>query len=244
MTKEIILGNFQKKTTDILADTANSLLEGLTGIASSKGEERALSVGRIFQGLIKGKFLTIFNNEWKCYKEKGKIKEDYQYTEQHQSCLQELLDFLDNDLPNEITFSFLKNLFFIAASEKVSDRESILPHQFIRICRKLSAGEILLLSATYNIAKKGYEHYKQLIESPQLPSAHSWLNTMAKHSSLKYPELVELHEKELINKCLLTKRELSQNIVTIVPYFRLTQLGYEICSFIENYEGIFQNDKT
>jgi len=228
-----------------LADTAISLLEGLIGIAASKGEERALSVGHIFQGLIKGKFLTILNNEWKRYKEKGKIKEDYQYTEQHQSCLQELLDFLDNDLPNEITFSFLKNLFLVAASEKASDRDSILPHQFIRICRKLSSGEILLLSAIYNIAKKGYDHFKQLIEFPQSPSAHNWLILMAKESSLKYPELVELHETELINKGLLTKRRLSDgSAVSITPYFRLTQLGYDICSFIENYEEVFQNKKT
>jgi hypothetical protein len=64
---------------------------------------------------------------------------------------------------------------------------------------------------------------------------------MGKESSLKYPELVELCEKELINKCLLTKRQLSDgSAISIVPYFRLTQLGYEICSFIENYEEIFK----
>ena len=228
--------NFKKPTDNILKDTAVALLEGLTGIAASKGQECILSVGHIFQGLIKGKFLTILCNEWKRYKEKGKIKEDYQYTEQHQSCLQELLDFLDNDLPNEITFSFLKKLFLVAATEKASDRESILPHQFIRISRKLSSGEILLLSATYSIAKQGYDNFNKLMES-SLSSAHIWLNIMANKSSLKYQELVELYEKELINKGLLTKRLYSdKSSITIKPYFRLTQLGYDICNFIQNYD--------
>jgi hypothetical protein len=47
---------FSTAKADILRDTAISLLEGLTGIAASKGEGRALSVGHIFQGLVKGKF--------------------------------------------------------------------------------------------------------------------------------------------------------------------------------------------
>ena len=245
MSKEIITQNFQRETSDILADTATSLLEGLTGIAASKREELALSVGHIFQGLRKGKFLTILSREWKAYKEKGEIKEDYQYTEQHQSCLQELLDFLDKDLPDEITFSFLKKIFLVTASEKASDRESILPQQYMKICRKLSSGEIILLLATYNIAKMGHDYFKQIIDYQQSPSAHDWLNLMAKESSLQYPELVKLYETELINKGLITKRQLSDNSgVSIRPYFRLSQLGYEICNFIENYENDLQNEKA
>jgi hypothetical protein len=237
MKKEINVQNFQRKTTDILTDTATSLLEGITGIGSSKREEFILSVGKIFQGLIKGKFLIILNDEWNHYKRKGKIKDDYQYSEQHHSCLQELLDFLDNDLPNEITFYFLKSIFLVAASEKLTDRESILPHQFIRICRRLSSGEIILLMETYRIAQRGSDNFNVLMGSPQYPMTQSWLQVMAKESHLKYPELVELHELELINKGLLTRRQhTTGGMVKIAPYFRLTQLGYDICSYIENYE--------
>ncbi len=236
MSKEIIPQKFQRKTSDILEDTAISLLEGLTGIAASKREELALSVGHIFQGLRKGKFLTLLNKEWKFYKEKGEIKDDYQYTEQHQECLQELLDFLDKDLPDEITFSFLKKLFLVAASEKFSDRESILPQQYMKICRKLSSGEVILLTTIFSIAKMGEEHFRHIM-GDRNTSAHQWIGIMVEKSGLAYKELIEIYETQLINKNLLTRREhADRSGVTIGPYFRLTKLGYDICNYVEKFE--------
>ena len=170
-----------KETSDILDDTALSILEGLTGIAASKKEALILSAGYIFQGLRKGQFLNILLKEWKNYKEKGRIKDDYQYTEQHKTCLQELLDFLDKNLPDEIAFSFLKKIFLVAATESISDRESILPQQYLRICRNLSSGAILVLIRTYKIAKE------QKSGLHQLGSARIWLKELAHETALNYP---------------------------------------------------------
>jgi hypothetical protein len=86
-------------------------VEGLSGIALSKKMDFQLSVAHLLQSLIKGKFLNQLIGEWNEYKNKGKIKDDYQTTEQHIECLQEILDFIDSDLPDEKRFSVLKKYF-------------------------------------------------------------------------------------------------------------------------------------
>jgi len=235
MTKEIVPKGLQKETSDILDDTLTALIEGLTGIAASRREELALSVGHIFQGLRKGQFLTILSREWNQYKEKGKIRDDYQFSEQHKACLQELLDFLDKDLPDEITFSLLKKIFLVAATEKVSDRESLLPQQYLKICRKLSSAAILILIATYNIAN----NKEMTAKYRELTSAREWLSIIANESGLVYPEIVEIYEDELIkNNLLIPRIHDDKSGVVLRGLFRLKDLGLAICQYMENYENI------
>lgn len=116
-------------TADVIKDTLTCLAEGLTGIAASDRKDLAFSVGHIFQSLRKGQFLSRLLDEWNSYRAKGRIKDDYVRTEQHQACLQELLLFLDNDCPDEIRFQTLKKIFLVAATEAASDRTSLLPYQ-------------------------------------------------------------------------------------------------------------------
>ncbi len=98
------LSKLNKNTDDIIKDTLSCLAEGITGIAASERKELAFSVGHIFQSLRKGHFLTKLLAEWNVYREKGRIPKDYHETEQHHTCLQELLEFLDHDSPDEIRF--------------------------------------------------------------------------------------------------------------------------------------------
>lgn len=141
------------------------------------------------------------NKEWQSYREKGRVKEDYQYTEQHQECLQELLDYLDKALPDEITFNLLKNIFLVAATEEVSTRDSLLPQQYIRLCRILSPGAILVLNAAYQIVKEG-----QIKLGVDSHSARDWCQEIARKSGLDFIELVENYETELIKYNLISDR--------------------------------------
>ena len=104
-----------------------ALAEGITGIAASKREDLALSIGHIFQTLRARQFLNTLFNEENSYKEKGRINDDYQYTEQHKACLPELLDSLDKDMPDEITLYFLNNVFLVAGTKTVKSRKSFFP---------------------------------------------------------------------------------------------------------------------
>jgi hypothetical protein len=202
----------------------------MTGIAASERRELALSVGHIFQSLIKGQFLSRLGIEWDSYREKGRIKDDYIDTEQHRSCLQEVLAFLDNDCPDEIRFEVMKKVFLVAATETVSDRNSLLPYQFLRLCRGMSSGEVIVLNATYRIAKSG--------QVPDLAGATQWLDAIAKESGLGHASLVEIYEEDLIKKRLLSRRLHSDRSgVATKPHFRLTSLGFELCDYVASYDS-------
>jgi len=151
---EIHKAEFQKETSDVLARTISGIAEGVTGIAASQREDLILSVGHIFQRMRAGQFLGTLKREWDKYKGKGRIKPDYESTEQHKSSLQELLSFLDKDAPDELRFSLLKKIFLIAATETASNRDSHLPLQYMQIARTLTSGEILVLNAEYTVATK------------------------------------------------------------------------------------------
>jgi hypothetical protein len=228
---------WHKDTGEVIKNTLTSLAEGITGIAASERKELALSVGHIFQSLRKGQFLSRLGEEWDSYCDKGRIKDDYIDTEQHKSCLQELFDFLDKDSPDEIRFEVMKKIFLVASTETASDRNSLLPYQFLRLCRGMSSGEVIVLNATYRIAK-----------SEQIPdvsgAVNPWLNAIAKESGLGHASLVEIYEEELIKKHLISRRLYHDGSgVDAKPHFRLTSLGLELCDFIASYDSISKEEQ-
>lgn len=230
------LDKWHKDTGEVIKKTLTSLTEGITGIAASERKDLALSVGHIFQSFRKGQFLSRLGEEWDSYREKGRIKDDYIDTEQHRSCLQELLGFLDNDCPDEIRFEVMKKVFLVAATETVSDRNSLLPYQFLRLCRGMSSGEVIILKATYRIAKS--------CQIPDITGANQWLNAIAKESGLSHTSLVEIYEEDLIKKHLLSRRLHSDRSgVAAKPHFRLTSLGLELCDYIASYDSASEEEQ-
>jgi len=230
--KKLAKKKLEQTTDDILSTTLEGVVEGITGIAVSSKKELILSVSHIFQRMRGAQFLAILLEEWKKYREKGKIKDDYQYTEQHKTCLQELLDSLDNDLLDETRFEVLKKIFLVAASEEFSDRESLLPQQFMKIARNLSSGEVIVLTTVYKIASDGSW------ENKEINSAAGWLSEVTEKSGLQHRELVEIYEQNLMDKKLITPRRLSDKSgVTIRLYYRLSALGYAFCKYVSHYDG-------
>ena len=219
-------------TSDIIDRTIISISEGITGIAASDKEQWFLSLGHLLQRIRSGRFLQTLKEEWEDYRDKGKVKDDYLITDQHQECLQELLDFLDKDSPDEVRFAVLKKIFLTAATESISDRESVLPQQYMKVSRSLSSGEILVLLGAY----------KMVTEKPDEidtgTSANGWLAKIAVVSGLVHPELVEVHEEGLINKNLLTSRVHSDRSgVAVGEHYRLTSLAWGLCGFLRDYDN-------
>ena len=103
----------------------------------------------------------------------------------------------------------------------------------MKICRKLSTGEILVLFAAFRIAKKGYKKS----EKGRVDHAGLWVNNIAKESGLKYNDLVESHEKMLEERGFLSKRQFGDRSgVNLGDYYRLTDLGRDICEYINKYD--------
>lgn len=228
-SKKLEPTGFEMQTHDVLGISLTNVAEGITGLASSSRQDLTLSIGHLFQKLRGGQFLSTLLDEWNRYREKGRIKDDYQFSEQHKACLQEMLGFLDKDIPDETRFKFMKQIFLVAATETTSDRNSYLPLQFMRIGRTLTSGEILILNATYHFAR-------DTSLWTQDNSASIWLQKIADQSGLKHPELVEVHEDELMKKNLLSKRSSGDRSgVKLGSHYRLTGLGFSFCNFVEHY---------
>jgi hypothetical protein len=213
----------KEKALAPLVDTLQALTEGLTGIASSDRKDLSLSIGYLLQRLRGQSFLEALNAEWQKLREKGRIHADYSQTEQCHACLQEVLDCLDRDSPDKVRFDFIKGVFLVAAQEKRSDRESVLPQQYMWLARQLSSGDILVLSATYQLS---------IGSAKCTGSAREWLSEVAKQSGLKHSGLVEIHEKALMEKHLLTGRDNSDRSGVDTEQYRLTPLAVGLCEFL------------
>ena len=229
MNKEI--KKTESDTESVLSNTIQALAEGITGISASSKKELVLSIGSIFQRLRGADFLSILREEWGKYRERGRIKEDYQFTEQHKACLGELLEFLDKDQPDELRFSVIKQIFLVAAEEKVSDRNDVMPLQYIKIARNLTDGEVLILNACYKATKDESLNVERKDDQ--------WHKYISDNTGLLYKELIELHVKNLEEKSLLLPPKYGDRSgIIFTPYFRLTELGYNFCNYINSYECI------
>lgn len=72
---------YEEPTDNVVKQTLENLLQGLTGIAASSKKEIIFSVSNIFQKILAGNRLNSFLNEWDSFVSKGKIKEEYQFSE-------------------------------------------------------------------------------------------------------------------------------------------------------------------
>ncbi len=218
------------KTSGFLARTIQNLGEALTGLAVSDKKDWYLSLGYVLQRTRNGRFLSTLKDEWDKYRKRGRIDEDYVNSEQHEECLQELLDFLDNDSPDQVRFSAMKQILLNAATEEFSRREDVLPQQLMRLTRKLTSGALILLSTSYELSKTSGD-CEQL-------GAYGWLKLAAEQSPLNFKELVEIHEQTLIDNRLISDRVYGDRsgIEKGNKNFRITSLGLELCRFIAEHE--------
>ncbi len=213
-------------TSSVLGRTMQSLLEAITGVASADRQRWALSLGRILQAVRGGKCVDIMKREWESYREQGRIPSDYESTEQHKECLQELLDFLDDPSPDEVRFQALKKIWLLAATESKSNRDDLLPQQYMHLIRSLTAGETIVLFTTFHSALS-------------TGSVQEWLQEITRRSGLRHPELVELHEDGLIKKRLIVPRAYpDRSGIKWSGFGRLTSLGQNICEFIRSAEEL------
>ncbi|MFH0897258.1 MAG: hypothetical protein V1850_04340, partial [Candidatus Bathyarchaeota archaeon] len=131
---------------------------------------------------------------------------------------------------DEIRFKVIKKVFLVAATETVSDRNSLLPYQFLRLCRGMSSGEIIVLYTTYQILKSG--------KMPDVSGANQWLDAIARKSGLIHASLVKIHEDELIKKQLISGRlHGDRSGLVDKTNFRLTTLGLVLCEYIDSYDS-------
>lgn len=208
--------------------------EALTGIAASDKKDWALSFGYLLQRVRGGKFLKTLSDEWAKYRKKGRIKDDYLTTEQGQACLQEILDVLDKESPDEVRFTAMKAVLLAAASEATTNRNSFLPQQFMKVCRELSSGELIVLTGSLKLFEKSGLCGERVNSTGD---SGRWAQNVASEMNLKYADLVRSHEESLALKRLISETMThNRNLFRVTEHYRLTEFGYNLCRFIQQAE--------
>ena len=221
----------KKGTGEVLKNARDSLAAGLTGIMSSDKKDLSLSAGHVFQAFIKGRGVEQVANEWGSLVEKGKIKENYETTSQHRDCLLELLNFLDDDCPDELRFQTLKKIFLVAATETLSDCESFLPYEYMKLCRSMSSGEIITMLAAYSILNE-----KKGIPPDNHNFDRNWVASIMNKARLEHRELVGIYKSKLFEKGILLQHSQFGDTLFAGKNNGLTSLGVALCKYIESYE--------
>jgi len=212
--------------SDLLERTIKSVAEGLVGIASSDRKDLILSVGHILLRLRGGSFLSAFKKEWDAYRDKGRIPKDFEQSDENWDCLQEMLDFIDRDIPDTRRFGAMKNLYLNIAVNSASDASAVNNQQLMRVCRSLSSGELIVLLNVYKLG------LRKTAEQWGHQSAASWVRLVAEESGL-YTGLVEVNEGELIKKGLLFQRtHADRSGVALGQHFRVTDVGVALCKWM------------
>lgn len=220
----------QVETSSLLGRTVNTLIDGVTGIATSEKKRYIISASKILKSLRSGQFLNELKNEWDFYCKTGKINIDEQDPEVLYDSLAEILDYLDNDIPKRDIFDTLKKIFFTSTFRGINS-DDVIPIQFMKIVKRLGEGELLVLFKVYKISKENSWRDKKW-------GVHEWLNLISEETKLKYPALVEMSETNLVDNKLLTPRTYSDGSgIEIKPNFRLTDLGVALCKYVEYYEA-------
>lgn len=225
-----------KSLTAFLQQPAIKIAEALTGILGSDKSELVLSAGRLVQSSIKFQLLTQLGKELEGYIKKGKIKEDYFSTDRDKASLHALLKFIDEESPDEERFRAIKSLFLTSISKDTSEADQALVYELMQICKKLAAGEILVIKAAFDIKSSRLAQNMPTVDH-STANANDWLNIIARQLGHDIASLVEFHEKNLIDLKLITDRTNSDRSgVGRTQHFRLTPLGYKLCKFITRYE--------
>src|SRR5207245_1411929 len=85
--------------------------------------------------------------------DKGKLKENYADDPLGFKSLQELIEFIDSEAPDEDRLRGVKAMFYAINSTETADNERILMYELLRLAKRLSGSEIRLLAVLYKMVE-------------------------------------------------------------------------------------------
>lgn len=223
-----------KKVANVIQQSFVELLQAGTGLVVSSKKDLVKDFSHILQEATKGRLLNGLGEAYKDLRNRGKIKEDYETTDQCRQELPYIFNTLDSEaVIDEKRFEAIRNIFLNAAQERLSDRNSQLPLEMMRIASTLNRGEILVLEACYQFNQEhmAIPNREAGSRNVQYNDAHTWLNLIAEKSGLGIPDLIEAYEKSLMGKGLLRPRTAGGNVVVDTNY-HLSGTGLKLCEFI------------
>ncbi len=208
----------------------DKVVPGLTGIIktvmSGNGGDLVQAASNVVQKAKKEGLLKPFLQEWEKLVSEGKVQPEFGTTEIGLSCIQELLDSLDKDLPDDLRFQAMKTLLIKAADVSSAEQEKIRIFHLMKICRQLTGAEILILNASY----RRLLIMRKPTGISEVTSAAAWPAAVADFiENLLSEGVIEHHETSLIRKNIIGDRtHTDRSGFANSQNFRLTKLGIEL----------------
>lgn len=141
--------------TQFLHEPLPKIAAAVTGALSVGRSDAILMGGRVVQAAIKGRALQQVAREIQALIEKGQIKEDYANSENGFKSLEELLMFIDDEVPQEDRIKAVKAMFVAINSVEAKESDQLLNYALLQIAKKLSASQLMLLKISYDFHKAG-----------------------------------------------------------------------------------------
>lgn len=208
--------------------------EFLTGMIGSEMSELRLSAGRLVQAAIKCRLYEQLGREIKYYRNKGKIKDDFFSTDKQRATLRELLEFIDNEAPDEERFKAMKSIFLKGISEDASETDEALAYELMQIGKKLESNDVIVLKAIHSLYKKIEAEGRH--DNVAKDGVAGWVSYITKHSGHNVQELVLMSEQRLIDLKIISGRKYPDGSgMHSIETARLTPLGIKLCEFITAY---------
>lgn len=242
MNKEIELINLSnpKNIAELLKEPAVKMAEVITGVLISNKDDWKLSAGKLVQAALKSTLFQQLGREIKDYQEKGRIAEDYLVDPKNLESLHDILNFIDETPPDGNRFDAMKRLFLKSTETNISTSDQVLTHHFMKICRQLESGHLLVLKSAYDISNRRVS--PKASPDPNNIDLHThhranWLAIIANQIGHGLSSLVEIYENKLIELKLITSITMpDQSGIGKTDHFRLTDVGYKFCEFLYKNE--------
>jgi hypothetical protein len=202
----------------------------VTSVLASGRSEAVLAAGRILQAAFIGHTVEQVGKEISTLIEKGKLKEDYANESVGFKSLQELVEFIDAETPDEDRLRGVKAMFYAVNSAETRENERILMYELLRLAKRLSGSQVRLLAVVYKIVEEKHG---------EMMNIDHWFRQVSAHIGHEIRPLIELDEIELISlKLIEQRREVVTGMVTRTA--RLTDLGVKFCECLKNYDETVQ----
>ena len=200
-----------------------------------------LVVAKVGQA-IAGYFVTKFVSEYKARVHDSELKSENFATEKPALILTDLLRIIDDGKIDEERFRAMKSIFFMATEKNTLREQEEMAYRFFQIAKELSGEEILILSANYSVVEGTAKSRIKAIEWGANSRRDYWAQIISEQIGHSFPEIILRYENHLIELKLISSNEDSDRVgitqlnFKTTSYFRLTQLGYELCKFITKYK--------
>jgi hypothetical protein len=198
--------------------------------AVTAGKDGLLTaVLRGVQGIVKEQNFDQLRNEITRLREVGKIKEDFitDIKSRGFCTFHEVLRMIDSQgVDDDEKLDLMKRLFFYVIEVGIDDEEEMMRFQLFQIAKKMTANDMMIVSASYKLfLDKDYE---------QNTSYESWALGVSKVLGFgNVSGLVELSEDRLTEYKLLGRRTNSDmSGIALQNKMRLTPLGFKMAELL------------